>query len=548
MRFLSALFGFVLAVSGFALRKKGASRFVSDISTFARNERNMVAVIVFIGIVVRCGHLFFIGLDVPFRYGGLFVEFSRQIATNGYLLPANIPFYTQGGIPFAYPPLAFYVQAFLIETLSLPKYAVVNLLPPLVAVLSLPSFYLLTRALNMSDRSRLGAVVVFALLPNAFLDQIEGGGLAESFGTVSLIWFAIALVRFRRSASVGRAAAVGLCWALCILSSPGSAYGSVPMFLIFAIGSLLAGERGTGLRTFLLLAGSGIVAVVLSVPYWGTVLSNHGVGVFTAAVRAQQGGLMATVIRPLTDFLTFDIATGSIPFLWNVLIFSGVVWGLLHRRWTLLAWFVVFQSIPREGAWMVSIPAALLAGMGTLEGLLPGLQRIRNQVESPWTERSITVGFCLVLSAWIGVILFATLLPVTFRPANTASPESIAAMTWIRGNTPEDARVITLCDDYTREWVPEISRRTVPNMRFGAEWQPGERSRILRLDQRFQECEDLACVASGIGDLTGPGEVYLFADKARFDGLLAATPESSILPYRREWGNNEIIIVRLTVE
>ena len=137
-----------------------------------RSETNkyeyvIVGLIILFGSIIRVIHIFFVGFRSPFHRGGLFLEFANQIAKNKYLLPHTIPFYTDGGIPFAYPPLPFYFEAILVYGIGLPKFLVVNILPPIIACLTIPSFYLLTRVYGLKIWSRLFALLAFAIIPNA---------------------------------------------------------------------------------------------------------------------------------------------------------------------------------------------------------------------------------------------------------------------------------------------------------------------------------------------------------------------------------------------
>ena len=199
------------------------------------NSQFLVVCIILLGAAIRLAHLAFVDITLPFRSGGLFAEFSQQILAHNYLLPSRIPFYTDGGIPFAYPPLPFYVEAACLDIFSLPEFIVANLLPPFIAVLTLPSFYFLTQALGLSGRTRLAALVAFATMPAAFVEQIESAGLGEAFGSLALIWLAISLAWAHKRDTVANYGLVGLVWAICVVASPATAYASVPTILIFAI-------------------------------------------------------------------------------------------------------------------------------------------------------------------------------------------------------------------------------------------------------------------------------------------------------------------------
>ena len=222
----------------------------------------LVAGAVSLGTVIRLLPLAFVGVATPFHLGGLFVEFSQQIVAHGYRLPSRIPFYTDGGIPFAYPPLPFYLEAFLLHVCSFPKFAVVNLLPPLLAVAALLSFHALTRQLSFDIPARLFALWAYATMPAAFQQQVQGGGLAESAGSLGLIWFAGSLVRARTLGTARSYVRAGAFWAITVLASPGSAYASVPTAVILA--SLQSKDRA---RRAGLLALAAATATVLTAPY-----------------------------------------------------------------------------------------------------------------------------------------------------------------------------------------------------------------------------------------------------------------------------------------
>ena len=51
----------------------------------------------------------------PAHGAGLYTKIAGEILANGYAPPARIPGYTAAGVPFAYPPLQFYVFATLLD-------------------------------------------------------------------------------------------------------------------------------------------------------------------------------------------------------------------------------------------------------------------------------------------------------------------------------------------------------------------------------------------------------------------------------------------------
>ncbi|MEA5386240.1 hypothetical protein VB779_03390 [Haloarculaceae archaeon H-GB11] len=63
-------------------------------------------------------------------YGaGLYAQIAGEILGNGYVPPTEIPGYTTDGVPFAYPPLQFYLFAVLLD-IGVTPVTVARFLPP----------------------------------------------------------------------------------------------------------------------------------------------------------------------------------------------------------------------------------------------------------------------------------------------------------------------------------------------------------------------------------------------------------------------------------
>ena len=75
----------------------------------------------------------------PAYGGGLYVQIATEIAANGYVPPSSVSGYVLG-VPFAYPPLQFYVLAVLLD-LGLDPLAVTRFLPSLAVVAGLVPAY-----------------------------------------------------------------------------------------------------------------------------------------------------------------------------------------------------------------------------------------------------------------------------------------------------------------------------------------------------------------------------------------------------------------------
>ena len=144
------------------------------------------------GAIVRFWPAFTNGF--PLNDGGMFYSMILDLKENDYQLP-EFAEYNSVDIPFAYPPLGFYVAAFLSDastTLSaglLPVSVLQILLwlPALVNTLSIFFFYKLAGQVLNSRLSASLAVMIYALSSRAFLWQVMGGGITRAFGMLFLI-------------------------------------------------------------------------------------------------------------------------------------------------------------------------------------------------------------------------------------------------------------------------------------------------------------------------------------------------------------------------
>ncbi len=481
-----------------------------------------------VGALIRLLPLLVARADVPYRLGGLYMEFARQIALNGFRFPAWIPYYTQNGIPFAYPPLPFFLAAGLAYVLGLPVFLVSNGLPALAAILTVPAYYALLRALRFDKAVVFAGLALFATMPSAYQQQIEGAGLAEAFGSLAVILLLIALARAFWQPTPVRFVWVGLAIGLAALSSPGSAVALVPAALVF-LGVCLFRY---GLRRFvsmlLWMAGAGLLGVVVSLPYWLHVNRQYGLTLLTSSFGAQTRGLIGTLANQLYYTLALPGASAVYPVLWNALLLGGIVWALYRRRFDLLAVYLLFANIPREGDWLVSIPAALLMALGLMRLWLPFYQRLAAEVPKQVRYRRI-LGMALPAAALLMALYHVNLHAV--RPARNSrlAFDGIGqAAAAVQARTPADASLVVVAPDEALEWTPFLFKRAVVNMRFGAEWLPGELPQIEAFANGLSGCATWECVRGLVNAWGMPAHSYALVDKAR----LGAGVEP---PYPLEW-------------
>ncbi|HUX88669.1 MAG TPA: hypothetical protein VMW65_16820, partial [Chloroflexota bacterium] len=270
------------------------------------------------GYVVGFGWVFFLAAFVrvtyimasrfPLHDGGLFFQMIQDLQAAHYRLPL-VTSYNQAGIPFAYPPLAFYVAGWLSDLMHWPLIGVLWLLPPFLSLLCLGAFVLLAQRLLPDRGLVILASLAFALAPRAYDWLIMGGGLTRAFGQLFALLFLHRLHRVytvRRRADVVLAAAFG---AATVLSHLEWTYFAAYSALVFL--AILGRDRWSMAASAVIAAGSALI----SAPWWVTVLSRDGLAPFIAAVTGSShdwplySGVVAFLTLRWTEEPLFPLLT-----------------------------------------------------------------------------------------------------------------------------------------------------------------------------------------------------------------------------------------------
>jgi hypothetical protein len=255
---------------------------------------------------------------------------------------------------------------------------------------------------------------------------------------------------------------------------------------------------------------TGVIA--LTAPWWGTVISIHGLDPFLAAGRTGSQSLLAP-----TRFLFLDYTDEPFLPVLAALGILGFLASLAGGRYLLPAWLVVvFILDPRKAPTYASIPLAMLSAEVTLGLLVPALQQLR------WPSRpsrvaamlpSLVVVYCMLSATAAAVVITSTL--------KIHAPAEVEAMRWAGQNTPPDARFLVMVGrepgpwiDVRSEWFPALSGRVSLATVQGSEWLPGESGMDRSVDRydSLQMCvdRDAGCLAAWAGDNGRPfTHVYL---------------------------------------
>ena len=423
----------------------------------------------------------------PINDGGMFYVMIEDLKANHFLIPAFTS-YNYLNIPFAYPPLSFYVGGF-ISLLGISTLNIIRWLPPLISTLAIPAFYWMASLLLNSRTKASLATVAYALMPRSFSWYVMGGGLSRTFGVLFLLL------------------ACASAWSLFTKPAPKYLF----LTILFGAGAVLSHPE-TGLHTaaacVLIWLFKGRTArslrdaafVVLGVllltsPWWGTVVVQHGFAPFQSALNT--GGHSALAWSP--GFI-FDITQERFVAILTILGLLGLIIQLIHRNWFLPVWLLLpFVVEPRSATAIAAFPLAMLACVGLTEFIIPRVIVFRFGAvndSSDWTFSMARSGVVkIVLFCLIFLILISS-LSYDLSLANYIVPfESRVAMQWASKNTPSSSSFIVLTGrndpflNSSAEWFPVFAMRTSLNTIQGREWLLGKDFSLFFDDlQNLQNC------------------------------------------------------------
>lgn len=315
-----------------------------------------------LGVLVRAVHV--LSADFPLNDGGMFYTMVRDLQSAHYRLPAFTA-YNSADIPFAYPPLAFYIAGVLDAVTPLHLLDIFRFLPLTIASLTVLAFFLLARSLLVSKQVVVAAVLAFAVLPSSFLWLIMGGGLTRSFGFLFAILTLHQVHRFYTGHEWRYVASATLLSGLTLLSHLGTApfvaFSIVVFFLAF-------GRHQRGVIGSVMIA---LGTLAIAAPWWVTVAAQHGFHPFLAA--KESSGSVLDIFKEYGTIRSFVIMLLRLTLGYTGEPFFPILLGLalmgalasLTRGWYLLPawWAVLVVTEQRSAPLFVSVPMAMLVGL-----------------------------------------------------------------------------------------------------------------------------------------------------------------------------------------
>lgn len=445
--------------------------------------------IIFVGALLRLAPLLSAGF--PLNDGGLFYEMVRDLQANNYHLPLYTT-YNNLNIPFAYPPLAFFIAGWLNDYLKIDLLVLFRFLPVIFSILTIPVVYLLAREFFENEVAFL-ATFTFALLVPGYQWLIVGGGLTRSpaffTGTIAL-WVSL---KWFKSGHLRYAVLTGVCLGVTLLFHLEIAWVTFVSTVVigFFKGRLKRILRGTLIAVPVML--------MVSAPYWLTMLARYGVSIFARAMGT--GNLFAfNIILTKLIFNNYTQESYFTPF--AVFALLGWIYSLMYGEKCLSIWVLVLLFLgPRSINRSISIPVAYLSTVGIVNVLSPVFRAPRGQYStgSP-LPGSVFAGTSplfkgMVLISYVTLIFNAYYNPVLDDPLKHLPKADLAAFGWLSSNIPMESEVwVVSCAsdwavDLVSEWFPALARRKSILTVQGTEWLPnGEFARMGKAWAEIRFC------------------------------------------------------------
>src|SRR5258706_5003095 len=401
----------------------------------------------------------------PIGDGGLFYMMSKALQQNHYRLP-EVVHYNGLTIPFVYPPLGFYVAAFITDIFHTSLLPTLQWLPANVLITTIPATYFLALAI-LKSRFKAGlAAFYYAVVPGLIAWLIMGGGIKRSFGQLFLILatrniFLLFTTKQKRFIIYSI-----ICSSLVCLSHPEATIHTVVIALVLW---LFYGRCKDGIKNTLLVA---LGTLLFTSPWWMTVLIRFGPSPFLAA--SQTGFNQAVLfLVPFTAFSQEKL----LPIL-AILAIIGIVVSVAKREYLLpILYIVPFLIEPRNATNVYIVPLALLASVATVDLLMPGLSKLENEARTKEHRQPAQSLSAKLLFAYLAIcLLFGMILSGAEISENRIAPDVRTSFDWVRSNTPVGSEflIVTgktgLLNEFTGEWFPALAERQSMSTTQGTEW------------------------------------------------------------------------------
>lgn len=426
------------------------------------------------GTIVRIQ--FVSGTGYPINDGGLFYQMVQDLLDNGLLIP-DFTTYNNDQIPFAYPPLAFYLVAIIKLASKQTLLQLFRFVPLVINILVIPAIYLLAGRFY-SDRIRAAlSVLFFALLPRTYTWLLMGGGVTRGLGflfavlALTSIWDLFSTKKNRKNLVGSILFSTG-----CVLSHP-----ETSLFVIFMAGVFFVYHRPRweNVKSGFIVAAGVILCIA---PWILMVYAHHGWAPFIGAGSTGHSDWLE-----IKNFITLNFGFEKGIFLHVFSAFALMAVFLKRDRLTYFlsaSILVGYFLFPRSGPNLLTVPLSALAAGGFYEILkLSGHRGDRETSFISIMESNVKSRLLLVVT-----IIYLCLGAFSFKyiaeiDKLSLSDDLLSVYNWLEENADDDEKILFYpvveeerfwWNDFAAEWFPALTSKSNLTAVQGYEWIEGE--------------------------------------------------------------------------
>lgn len=439
--------------------------------------------------------------DTPVGYAGLFSLFSDALRQNNFIIPFNVPFYGPGGVPFAYPPLGFYLAAVLTKITKLSMFQYLRWAPAIFSLLAFLAMYAFFKGISWDSQKAALAVLIVACSEITYTTHATAAGMVRGLALwLSLLagffaWksFESQHLDFRKSALA--AFFLGLTFLTHLSYGVFLAMG----IILMAIWRDRLSLTRLSIKTLSIL---GLITLVVITPWLTFVHARYGLQVLmgvsdthgTLGVMHRTGGIWRRIpLDIVSGFL--NLGRTWTPYLLSGLAVLAFVYGLKRGRWLLPVWLMFLPLVLGESDRFGIILAGLLIG----ELVIDLVRDLPTWKPHRIMSKELIQSFAVVLV--MGPIIWQGVKSIP-RSQPTLDPEIMQLSDWIRKHTSMSSTYLFLDDGHDlSEWMPYLLQRTPPVAHWGSEWTGMYQSQLLLKEElhRCLEQSSFRCILDMFG-------------------------------------------------
>ncbi|KKQ86173.1 MAG: hypothetical protein UT08_C0001G0039 [Candidatus Woesebacteria bacterium GW2011_GWB1_38_8] len=441
---------------------------------------------------------FKIRVGFPPGYAGLYAQMAEEVVKNNFAYPDTISYYGGGSIPFAYPPLSFYLMALIVNVFQVNSMVYILFAPSIFLGMTYIAFYFTTKILL---KSRLGAFLatLFFITSSGIMGyHYSAEGITRTLALLLIIGSLFFLTKYyygnKRSLVYS-----ALLWGSAALTHPTYAvYGAFNALVV-----LFYKKRKLNITYLSEISKFFIYGALLVIPWILIVVSKHS---FTPFINVSGTHDTLNILNHISSFHNFyDYINAILLAKHETVILTsasliGVLYLFLKKDFLMPSLFLVtFLTGGLEGQRFMAIISSVITAKFLIEIFSPILKSFFAK-----TRLVKAVTFTLLLMI-VSLFVFNRMTEITMYKSSIdyASIQKLAD--YLNKNTSESTSYLLLSSNLIEhEWFPYFIKMFPVVNSFGREWtgdynDEGKRFNwLLSCSDKFvADCKDIIRINNG---------------------------------------------------